>query len=44
MTAEEAIAHVRERRRGSLGDGYADRLRTESAWARLSQGVPTLRP
>lgn len=29
MTADEAIAHVRERRRGSLSDEYADWLRTE---------------
>ena len=29
MTAEEAIEHVRERRRGSLSDEYADWLRAE---------------
>src|SRR3989304_1027275 len=34
MTAEEAIAHVRERRRGSLGEGEADRLRAAGGRAR----------
>lgn len=40
MSAEDAIAHVRERRRGSLSDEYADWLRAEAAERRGGPAPP----